>query len=154
MKQYTLVATGGTFDIIHAGHVALLSKSFEISDRVIIGLTSDELAAKRQKDPMYDYSDRLDALTSMIEEKFPGSEYKISRLDADFGPAILEQDVQALVVSDETSPQGDILNRLRSERNMLPVDIVIVPMVLASDGARISTSRIRNKEIDSKGNAI
>ncbi len=47
MSEFTLVATGGTFDIIHRGHLTLLSDAFAISDKIIIGLTSDELAEKR-----------------------------------------------------------------------------------------------------------
>jgi pantetheine-phosphate adenylyltransferase len=46
MSQFTLVAMGGTFDIIHKGHITLLEKAFSISTNVIIGLTSDELAEK------------------------------------------------------------------------------------------------------------
>jgi pantetheine-phosphate adenylyltransferase len=44
MSEFSLVATGGTFDIIHRGHLTLLSNAFDISDKVIIGLTSEELA--------------------------------------------------------------------------------------------------------------
>jgi len=152
MKKFQLVATGGTFDIIHFGHIALLSKSFTISDKVIIGLTSDELALKKQKKLLNDYSKRLDALTSLIEKKFPHVECEISKLDNDFGPAVLEGNVQALIVSEETQFQGDVLNKLRSEKNFSPVEIIVVPMVLANDGKRISTSRIKNSEIDSEGN--
>ncbi len=47
MSEFSLIATGGTFDIIHRGHLTLLSAAFAISDKVIIGLTSDELAEKR-----------------------------------------------------------------------------------------------------------
>jgi len=38
MKKYDLVAMGGTFDIIHKGHMALLTEAFSISSDVIIGL--------------------------------------------------------------------------------------------------------------------
>jgi len=49
MAKFSLVAMGGTFDIIHNGHLALLEKAFTISDDVIIGLTGDELALKKGK---------------------------------------------------------------------------------------------------------
>ncbi len=152
MAKYELVATGGTFDIIHKGHIELLKKAFEISSTVIIGLTSDELAEKKGKKITNNYSSRLVSLTSAIEENFPKTSFRISKLDNDFGPAVLEGEVQALVTSDETSFQGDVLNKLRAEKNLPKVDVVVVPMVLAKDGEKISTSRIKESEIDSEGN--
>ena len=152
MEQFDLVAMGGTFDIIHDGHMALLNKSFSISSKVIIGLSSDQLATKKGKNLVNDYSKRLSLLKSVIEKNFPNSSYEVSKLENDFGPAVIEGSVKALVVSEETSNKGLVLNELRAERNLPPVKIVLVPMVLAKDGKAISTTRIRNSEIDSNGN--
>ena len=152
MTQFDIVAMGGTFDVIHAGHIALLNKSFSISSKVIIGLSSDQLAAKRGKNLVNDYSTRLSSLESVIEKSFPNSSYEISKLENDFGPAAIEGSVKALVVSEETSDKGLHLNELRAEQNMPPVEIVVVPMVLAKDGKAISSTRIKNSEIDSSGN--
>jgi len=152
MAKFHLVALGGTFDILHKGHFALLQKGFSISSKVIIGLTSDELAAKKGKNLLHEYFKRYHTLESMIKKNFPNSEFEISKLDNDFGPAVLEKEVEALVVSEETIEKGQILNKLRHERQIPPVEIVSVPMVLATDGKRISTSRIKNSEIDADGN--
>ena len=70
MAKYELVATGGTFDIIHKGHMELLEKAFLISSNVIIGLTSDELAEKKGKKITNNYSVRLETLTSLIQKNF------------------------------------------------------------------------------------
>ena len=152
MKKFDLVAMGGTFDVIHKGHTTLLSDAFSISTKVIIGLTSDELALRKEKDLQNDYNKRLETLVKTIETKFPKMEFEISKLDNDFGPAVLEKEVQALVVSGETSNQGEVLNQLRKQKNLPEVDVVVVPMVLAKDGLRISTTRIKNQEIDYEGN--
>ena len=152
MEQFDLVAMGGTFDIIHDGHMALLKKSFSISSEVIIGLSSDQLAAKKGKNLVNDYSKRLSTLTSTIEKNFPNSSYRISKLQNDFGPAVIEGSVKALVVSEDTSDKGLHLNELRAERDLPLVEIVVVPMVLAKDGKAISSTRIKNSEIDSSGN--
>ena len=154
MSKFSLIAMGGTFDIIHHGHITLLSNAFEISEKVIIGLTSDEFVQKKGKNPIHKYDERLKNLTSIIFRKFPNSYFEISQLNNDFGPAVFEKEVQALVVSDETKNQGNILNKLRTERNLSPVEIIVVPMTLAKDGKRISTTRIKNSEIDSDGNLL
>lgn len=148
--KYDLAATGGTFDIIHLGHRALLSRAFAVSRHVIIGLTGDPLAARRGKTPQNSYRQRLYSLDAELRADFSGR-YTITRLDDDFGPAALEDGVQALIVSQETSPQGDVLNRMRRAGGRRPVDIITVPMVAAYDGRRISTTRIRNSEIDDAG---
>tara|TARA_B110000014_G_scaffold262376_1_gene256204 strand:+ start:109 stop:570 length:462 start_codon:yes stop_codon:yes gene_type:complete len=150
--QFALVALGGTFDIIHVGHMALLDKGFSISKKVIIGLTSDELAKKKGKKLLNDFQTRYSKLEYLLHEKFPNYVFEIEKLDNDFGPAAIEGSVDALVVSEETSSKGETLNKLRLEQNQSPVTIVVVPMILAKDGDRISTTRIRNSEIDAQGN--
>ena len=154
MSKFSLIAMGGTFDIIHHGHITLLSTAFDISEKVIIGLTSDEFVQKKGKNPIHKYDERLKNLTSIIFKKFPNSYFEISQLNNDFGPAVFEKEVQALVVSDETKNQGNILNKLRTKRNLFPVEVIVVPMTLAKDGKRISTTRIKNSEIDSDGNLL
>lgn len=154
MKQYKTVALGGTFDILHIGHLALLRKGFGISAKVIIGLTGDEFAAKKGKHLIHDYAQRYNILENTIKQNFPGVAYTISKLENDFGPAVLEKGVEALVVSQETAFQGNKLNLLRRQKDLPDVDVIIVPMVPAKDGTRISTSRIKNAEIDSDGNIL
>lgn len=152
MSDFLLVAMGGTFDIIHKGHMTLLSKAFSISSKVIIGLTSDNLAKKKGKKTLNNYEKRFESLTNIIHTNFPHGLFQISKLDDDFGPAVLEKNVEALIVSDETCNQGSILNQLRMVKNLPPVKVIIVPMILAQDGHRISTTRIKNLEIDVEGN--
>jgi pantetheine-phosphate adenylyltransferase len=154
MTRFKLAALGGTFDIIHKGHLELLRNGFSISSKVIIGLTSDELARRKGKTPFNDYSKRYKVLENVIKENFPNSKYVISKLDNDFGPAVLEKEVEALVVSEETSSKGKDLNKLRAEKNSPPVTVIVVPMALAKDGTRISTTRIKNSEIDADGNIL
>lgn len=154
MIRFKVVALGGTFDVLHRGHIELIKNGFSISSKVIIGLTSDEFAREKGKVLEHNYSYRYTTLEDTIKKQFPNSVYEISKLDNDFGPAVLEKEVEALVVSEETASQGKELNRLRKERNSPPVEVIVIPMVLAKDGKRISTTRIKKSEIDSNGNIL
>ena len=152
--MFNITALGGTFDIIHVGHIELIQKAVDISDKIIIGLTSDAFISKNDKKIINNFEQRSENLEKIIHEKFPDCSFEIAKLDDDFGPAVIQGDVDALVVSEETSKKGDILNALRKERKLDPVEIIIVPMKMASDGNRISSTRIRNSEIDSSGNIL
>lgn len=149
--NYKTVATGGTFDHIHRGHLALLTKSFEVGDRVVIGVTSDGFALKEGKEPDQRYEERVQALETLIREKFPGRRYLIAKLDDNFGPGITSPEVQAIVVSRETAKKVPIANAQREAKGFAPLEVVTIDYVLAEDGRPISSTRIRSGEVDSQG---
>ncbi|MDG6909226.1 MAG: pantetheine-phosphate adenylyltransferase [Nitrososphaerota archaeon] len=149
--KYKTVATGGTFDHIHRGHLALLTRSFEVGDRVVIGVTSDAFALKEGKRPDQCYEDRVKALEGVLREKFPGRSYLIAKLEDNFGPGIASPEVQAIVVTRETAKKVPIANAARRARGFPPLEVVTVDYVLADDGELISSTRIRKGEIDTDG---
>jgi len=70
---------GGTFDIIHIGHLSLIEKAASISEKVIIGLTSDSLATKNGKNLRNNFETRLNNLKKTLTEKFSDSLFEIAR---------------------------------------------------------------------------
>ena len=152
--KYSVVATGGTFDHIHRGHLALLTRSFEVGRKVVIGVTSDAFARKEGKNPDLAYEERVRALEALIRERFPGREHLIAKLDDYFGPGIASPEVQALVVSRETAPRVSIANALREKKGYPPLQVVVVDHILADDSRPISSTRIRKGEIDAEGRVV
>jgi pantetheine-phosphate adenylyltransferase len=152
--KYNTVAVGGTFDIIHSGHLALLQRAFETGEHVVIGLTSDDFAAKEGKKIRHTFAERSDNLRSYLSSRFPDRNFRITELDRTFGPGIFTSSVEAIVASAETAGRVDQANAKRRELGLPDLKIEVVPLILAKDGERISSTRIRNREIDETGNAI
>jgi len=65
--RFKVVGVGGTFDEFHKGHRALLTKAFEVSERVIIGLATDAFAQKMGKPhKVAGYGVRLEELKDFL----------------------------------------------------------------------------------------
>jgi len=143
---------GGTFDILHAGHKALLQRALEVGDIVLIGLTTDARASKnRNKTQINNYNIRLASLQNLLKSMKALDRFQIVPLENDWGPSVVDEDFEAIIVSDETKSTAQKINKIRSATGKSELEIVVVPMVRAQDGHRISSSRIRNEEIDSEG---
>ena len=132
----------------------MLTRSFQVGDRVVIGVTSDAFALKEGKKPDQKYDERVRALEALIHAKFPGRSYLIAKLDDYFGPGITSPEVQAIVVSRETAKRVPIANVARAAKGFAPLDVVTVDYVLADDREPISSTRIRNGEIDTEGRVV
>ena len=148
-----VAATGGTFDTIHRGHRILLAAALSY-DHAIIGLSTDGFAARRGKTPVHSYAERRDHLISYIEECCAGRSYEVCPLEDTFGPAVLRENVDMLVVSEETRGAGDALNAQRAQRGLGPVRVVVIPMIYGTNGVRISTTGIREGLMDAEGNTL
>ncbi len=148
--QYKKVAVGGTFDKFHKGHRKLLDTAFELGNYVVIGVTSNEFGGLKGKiDPC---NVRMSNLKGLLENKHPN--YDIQQLNEPYGTTVDDEEIDAIVVSEETEPTAFQINRVRIERGMKPIDIITIHMVLAEDGKPISSTRIRKGEIDRAGTII
>ena len=143
---------GGTFDILHVGHKALLQKALEVGDIILIGLTTDARASKnRNKTQINNYNIRLASLQNLLKSMKSLDRFQIVPLENDWGPSVVDEDFEAIIVSDETKSTAQKINKIRSAAGKSELEIIVVPMIKAQDGHRISSSRIRNEEIDSEG---
>ena len=143
---------GGTFDRIHIGHEKLLKIAFEVGDEVIIGLTSDAKAKKgRGNEKLSSFKNRYTNLETFLIKKFDNN-FSIVKLNDDWGPGALDEDLDAIIVSEETEKVASELNKKRALEGLNPLDIVTVSLILDKKGEKISSTRIRNSEIDREGN--
>ena len=154
-KLLQLVSVGGTFDVLHKGHWFLLEESFNVGDRVVIGLSTDEFAQSMKKPHKIDcYEKRLKDLLRFLEERGLEKRAEIVPLEDPYGPTIDSDEIEGIVVSEETEPRAKEINRFRVGKRRRPLLIIVVTMVLAEDGKPITSTRIRWQEVDRYGRLI
>jgi len=143
------VAVGGTFEILHKGHEALLSKAFEIGDYIYVGITSDELARKLGKASISSFQDRERAVKAFVEGL--GKEYTLVKLEDPYGP-LLNKDVDYVVVTTDTMARAMDANKIRKRDGLKEALIYVIPLIGAYDGQPISSTKIKAGIIDRAGN--
>jgi pantetheine-phosphate adenylyltransferase len=154
-QRFKTVIVGGTFDELHKGHKALLMKAFEVGDHVIIGLSTDTLARKLKKNhEVATYKERLKELNDFLMEQEVLSRAKIVPLKTPYGITLSKGCAEALVVSRETEARAKEINQKRKAKGLPPLHVIVIEMVPAENHMPISTTRIRQKEIDREGRLL
>lgn len=142
-RRYEIVCVGGTFNVLHKGHKALLSKAFEIGDFVKIGVTSDQMASNtRGKVTINPYEKRKGELVEWLNTMGYEGRYEIEVLNDPYGSAITDESCEAIVVSSETMLVAEKINSIRKDRGLKSLEIHVIPMVRGEDGSRLKSTRI------------
>ncbi len=140
------VVVGGTFDSLHKGHKHLLKKATSLGN-LKIGLTSNEMARKTKGIGVEKHEERHQSLLYFFPEA------KIEKINDSYGFA-LDEDFDFIVVSSETRLRAEKINSERRAIGRKNLEIVEVDLLLAEDGEPISSTRIREGEIDKEGKKL
>ncbi|MFG1703271.1 PfkB family carbohydrate kinase [Nonomuraea sp. M3C6] len=119
-----LIATGGCFDLLHAGHVSLLRRARALGDALVVCVNSDD-SVRRLKGParpVVDVRDRVEVLRALscvdavlvFDEDTPAAAIELLRPDVW---------VKGGDYEGETLPESEVLGRLGAETvvlSMLP----------------------------------
>ena len=74
MKKDVVGYTTGVFDLFHIGHLRLLQKAKSGCDRLIVGVSTDELAEQyKDKKPIIPYEERVEIVSALkcVDEVVP-----------------------------------------------------------------------------------
>ena len=154
LKKNRFACTGGTFDRLHSGHSALLKKAFAISDKVLIGLTSDAMVKRTKQffENAKPYAQRRKELVAFLDKHGWLSRAKIVVLNDVSGPTVEKGNkFDCIVTSRKTLAGAREINRRRRKNGLKPLPTVMVRIVESEDARAISSTRVRRGQIDRAG---
>lgn len=145
---------GGTFDVLHRGHRALLDAAFTAGDEeVAIGVTTDAFANARRERKVRAYEARVADLEDFLRSRGFLPRARILPIDTPFGFA-LEPRFDAIAATEETVGTAEAINRERARLGLAPLRVVLAPYVLGDDARPIKSTRVRQGEIDAEGRLL
>ncbi len=82
MRQEITGYTTGVYDLFHVGHLNLFKNAKGLCDKLIVGVTVDELVAYKGKQPMIRFEDRIELVRSCkyVDAAIP--QYDMDKLTA------------------------------------------------------------------------
>ena len=65
MKEQVIGYTAGVFDLFHIGHLTLLKNAKGMCDKLIVGVTTDELVQYKNKKPVIPFEERIEIIRNL-----------------------------------------------------------------------------------------
>jgi pantetheine-phosphate adenylyltransferase len=153
MQKFRFLVCGGTFDRFHKGHKEFLNKALESADKILIGVTSNSYVKSFKKGTeIQDFKIRKRAVKDYLISTEAYEKAQIVSIDNAYEPYLeTSVDYDAIAVTHKTHKRAVEINSKRKQNGASELKIIIVPMVYAQDGLEISSTRIRQGEIDRNG---
>jgi glycerol-3-phosphate cytidylyltransferase len=103
------VITFGTFDVLHVGHIRILKRAAALGDRLVVGVSADELnQSKKGRAPVFSQDERVEIVSSLkfVDDVFIEESLELKR---DY---IIEHQADVLAMGDDWKGRFDFVSDL------------------------------------------
>jgi inosine/xanthosine triphosphatase len=145
------VGVGGTFNILHRGHRALLDAAIAAGDDIVVGITSDRMA-REGREEVRPVEHRADDVRRYLQGR--AARFEIVIIDTPEWKLLGDSSVEVLIASPGSFAQAERINIQRADKGMIRLRLVQVGYVLADDCCPISSTRIASGELDTEGRML
>ncbi|MDL2257165.1 adenylyltransferase/cytidyltransferase family protein [Bacteroidales bacterium OttesenSCG-928-I14] len=137
LKGSTIVYTSGTFDLFHSNHLKMIKYARGLGDKLIVGVSTDELVSSYKAPPAIPFEERIAILEAL---KYP--DIVIPQHTLDHTELVKNLHIDAFVVGDDWRGKYDYLEDLG-------VNVFYFPY-----GKGISTTALKQQIIDNNKNGV
>ncbi|KAG5356065.1 Phosphopantetheine adenylyltransferase [Yarrowia sp. B02] len=156
-EQYPVVALGGTFDHLHAGHKILLTLAAWLTrDKLIVGITGPQLLTKKKyAEAMESFDVRESHVTQFLNYISPPLRLQPVMINDVYGPTASDPDIDALVLSAETRGGGSAINKVREEKGWSELTVFEINIVGGGSeqdnwADKLSSTQLRKEALERK----
>lgn len=148
-KKYKFCVVGGTFDRLHIGHKTLLTTAEVFSEKLLVCISSDTFVKRMKKiagdkiEPFHIRKNTLEKFLTKISVTFV-----LCELNDPFTPALHSEyanNLDSIIISSDPDvvERTKMLNSLRRNNNLSPLNIIKIPLIRDPLGKIISSTRYR-----------
>ncbi|VAI58947.1 unnamed protein product [Triticum turgidum subsp. durum] len=147
---YGSVVLGGTFDRLHDGHRRLLKvASADLArDRIVVGVCTGPMLAKKEYAELIEpVEKRIKAVEDYIKSIKPELIVQVEPIEDPYGPSIIDDKLDAIIVSKETLSGGLAVNQKREGKELPLLKVEVVDLLSGdTEGEKLSSSALRKLE--------
>lgn len=140
-KKEIIGYTTGVFDLFHIGHLNLLRNAKSMCDKLIVGISSDELVKYKHKKSVIPFKERIEIVKSIKYVDTVVGQYDMNKFEA-----WQKLKFDKMFVGDDWF-NTDKWNKIEKQLNSVGVKIIYFPYTQGTSSTLINKILLKNRSL-------